>query len=179
MTPGGKSKSPPWQYRLGRGTRRKASPRPETKRESVKLKLCWIGRTKMAPIEALTDEYVKRLRRYLPTEALEYKSEAALLEALGRERVRPVVILLDAHGRQFGSEAFAEYLQRHQDGGTAAIVFAIGPADGWSAAARALSAETLSLGPMTLPHELARVVVAEQLYRGFTILAGHSYHTGH
>lgn len=133
----------------------------------------------MAPIEALTADYVKRLGRYLPTEAQEYKSEAALLESLGRERVRPVTILLDSHGRQFGSEAFAEFLRRHQDGGTATIVFAIGPADGWSAAARAVASETLSLGPMTLPHELARVVLAEQLYRGFTILAGHPYHTGH
>jgi 23S rRNA (pseudouridine1915-N3)-methyltransferase len=146
---------------------------------AMKLKFCWIGRTKMAPIAALTRDYVERLGRYLPVETHEFKTEASFLESLARERTRPVTILLDAHGRQFGSEAFAEFLRRHQDGATATLLFAIGPADGWSPAARAAAGAILSLGPMTLPHELARVVLAEQLYRGFTILAGHPYHTGH
>jgi 23S rRNA (pseudouridine1915-N3)-methyltransferase len=57
------------------------------------------------------------------------------------------------------------------------IVFAIGPASGWSE--RRLAQTVLSLGPMTLPHELARLVLAEQIYRAFTILAGHPYHIGH
>jgi 23S rRNA (pseudouridine1915-N3)-methyltransferase len=57
------------------------------------------------------------------------------------------------------------------------IVFAIGPASGWSDRPQAQT--VLSLGPMTLPHELARLVLAEQLYRAFTILAGHPYHIGH
>ena len=59
------------------------------------------------------------------------------------------------------------------------IVLAIGPADGWSAPARARASLLLSFGPITLPHELARVVLAEQLYRALTILAGHPYHSGH
>ncbi len=59
------------------------------------------------------------------------------------------------------------------------IVFAIGPASGWSDGARKSAQTMLSLGPMTLPHEMARLVVAEQLYRAFTIVAGHPYHTGH
>jgi 23S rRNA (pseudouridine1915-N3)-methyltransferase len=63
--------------------------------------------------------------------------------------------------------------------GTQELVLAIGPADGWSATARSRAQTTLSLGKMTLPHELARVVVAEQLYRAFTILNHHPYHGGH
>jgi 23S rRNA (pseudouridine1915-N3)-methyltransferase len=55
----------------------------------------------------------------------------------------------------------------------------VGPADGWSEYARAQAQSTLSFGPMTLPHELARLVLAEQIYRAFTILAGHPYHSGH
>jgi 23S rRNA (pseudouridine1915-N3)-methyltransferase len=58
-------------------------------------------------------------------------------------------------------------------------VLAIGPADGWSAEARQRADLLLSLGRMTLPHQLARVVLAEQVYRAFTILAGHPYHSGH
>ncbi len=58
-------------------------------------------------------------------------------------------------------------------------MLAIGPADGWSTAARARAGLLLSFGAITLPHELARVVLAEQIYRALTILAGHPYHSGH
>jgi 23S rRNA (pseudouridine1915-N3)-methyltransferase len=59
------------------------------------------------------------------------------------------------------------------------MVFAIGPADGWSVNARDQANLLLSFGRITLPHQLARVVLAEQVYRAFTILAGHPYHSGH
>jgi 23S rRNA (pseudouridine1915-N3)-methyltransferase len=63
--------------------------------------------------------------------------------------------------------------------GTQELIFAVGPADGWSAGALACAQQTLSLGKITLPHELARVVLAEQIYRAFTILHNHPYHGGH
>jgi 23S rRNA (pseudouridine1915-N3)-methyltransferase len=88
-------------------------------------------------------------------------------------------VLLDSRGRQMTSEAFAAWLGARRDQGTQHIVFAIGPADGWSQAARDRAQLLLSLGPMTLAHSLARLVMAEQLYRAFTILSGHPYHTGH
>jgi 23S rRNA (pseudouridine1915-N3)-methyltransferase len=65
------------------------------------------------------------------------------------------------------------------DEGTQQIVFAIGPANGWSEAARARAQLLLSLGPMTLAHSLARLVMAEQIYRAYAILTGHPYHAGH
>jgi 23S rRNA (pseudouridine1915-N3)-methyltransferase len=88
-------------------------------------------------------------------------------------------ILLDSRGQQYTSEEFSAQLGRIRDEGTQRLVFAIGPADGWSAAARERANLLLSLGRMTLPHQLARVVLAEQVYRALTILAGHPYHSGH
>lgn len=77
------------------------------------------------------------------------------------------------------SEGFASWLGARRDEGVQHLVFAVGPASGWSEAARGQAHLLLSLGPMTLAHALARAVLAEQLYRAFTILAGHPYHSGH
>ncbi len=145
----------------------------------MKLKVCWIGKTKERAIQALTEEYLKRLGRYVPTDAHELKSQGALLELVAKERTRPVLVLLDGRGKQMTSEDFAEFLRRQQDGGTQTLILAIGPADGWGDEARAAAAHAVSLGKMTLAHEIARVVLLEQLYRGFTIIAGHPYHIGH
>ncbi len=107
-----------------------------------------------------------------------FRSEAAFWEAIEglRARTAPVVVLLDERGKMFSSEEFAGWVGRQRDGGTQNLVFGVGPADGWSEATRERAGLLLSLGKMTLPHELARVVLAEQVYRGFSILAGHPYH---
>jgi 23S rRNA (pseudouridine1915-N3)-methyltransferase len=96
-----------------------------------------------------------------------------------RPRTIPYLILLDSRGKQLSSEDLAALLGRHRDSATQNLVFAIGPADGWSSETRARANLLLSFGPITLPHELARIVLAEQLYRALTILAGHPYHSGH
>jgi 23S rRNA (pseudouridine1915-N3)-methyltransferase len=88
-------------------------------------------------------------------------------------------VLLDSRGEAFSSEELAKWLGARRDSGQQMIVFAIGPANGWSERAYRQAQTILSLGRMTLPHELARLVLAEQLYRAFTILTGHPYHTGH
>jgi 23S rRNA (pseudouridine1915-N3)-methyltransferase len=88
-------------------------------------------------------------------------------------------VLTDSRGEAFSSERLAAWLGNRRDGGQQSIIFAIGPADGWSEQASRLAQTMLSFGPMTLPHELARLVLAEQIYRAFTILAGHPYHSGH
>lgn len=87
-----------------------------------------------------------------------------------------IVIALDETGRQYSSAAFAALLGKHRDAGVKAAAFLIGGADGHGDAALAAATIKLSLGAMTLPHGLARVVLAEQLYRAATILAGHPYH---
>ena len=91
----------------------------------------------------------------------------------------PHLILLDPRGKPLTSEGIAAHLGAIRDTGVQTVVLAIGPADGWSADARARASLVLSLGSITLPHELARVVLAEQIYRALTILAGHPYHSGH
>ena len=108
-------------------------------------------------------------------------SEGALLKLVEKSTARtpPVLVLLDSRGRQLTSEEIANFLEYHQSHGTQELLFAVGPADGWSDETRAPAKTVLSFGKITLPHELARVVLLEQLYRGFTILKGHPYHGGH
>lgn len=147
----------------------------------MKLQIAWIGKTKEAAFRALTEEYLRRISRYAGAESHEMSSEDALLELTesASGRTRPVLILLDARGRQFTSEEFAELLRDQQDRGTQNLFFAVGPADGFTDKARRSADLVLSFGKMTLAHELARIVLLEQIYRAFTILKGHPYHTGH
>ena len=147
----------------------------------MKLRIAWVGRTKSAPIQSLTAEYLKRLSHFAPSEGHELASESGLLKLVEKStaRTQPVLVLLDSRGRQLTSEEIANFLEYHQSHGTQDLLFAVGPADGWSDPTRAMAKTILSFGKITLPHELARVVLLEQLYRGFTILKGHPYHGGH
>ncbi len=145
----------------------------------MKLRICWIGKTKESAIQTLTAEYLKRIARYIPTESYELKNERALLDLIAAERTRPYVVLLDSRGKQLSSEELAGFVRDHQDRGTQTMLLAIGPADGFGDETRRAASFTLSFGKMTLAHELARVVLLEQIYRAFTIIKGHPYHTGH
>ena len=132
------------------------------------------------PFESLTQTWLKRIGAFVQADAAVYKSEAELFGAIaGVKGRRPLVVLLDSRGKQMTSEAFAAWLDRNREEGVQRIFFAIGPASGWSAESRTRADLLLSLGPMTMAHALARAVLAEQLYRAFTILTGHPYHTGH
>jgi 23S rRNA (pseudouridine1915-N3)-methyltransferase len=147
----------------------------------VKLTIAWIGKTKNPAIQSLTDEYLQRLRQYAEAEGTALKDEAALLKLCGHEgkSTRRRLVLLDSRGKQFSSEELAGFLLEQQDHNPAPMVFAIGPADGFSDDLRRKADLVLSMGRMTLAHELARVVLLEQVYRAFTILKGHPYHLGH
>jgi len=147
----------------------------------VKLTIAWIGKTKNAAIQSLTDEYLKRLRQFADAEGAAVKDEAALPKLCGRDGkgTRRRLVLLDSHGKQLSSEELAEFIREHQDSNLAPLVFAVGPADGFSDTLRGQADFALSLGEMTIAHELARVVLLEQLYRAFTILKRHPYHLGH
>jgi len=133
------------------------------------------------PFNELVLTYLDRCSPFARCEAAGFQSEDAMLQWLSRQqgRTAAVTVLLDSRGRQMTSEVFAAWLGARRDEGAQHIVFAIGPADGWSQAARERAQLELSLGPMTFAHALARLVMAEQLYRAFTILCGHPYHTGH
>jgi 23S rRNA (pseudouridine1915-N3)-methyltransferase len=131
--------------------------------------------------DALAQLYLDRCAPFARCQAEAFRSEEAFLEWLSKQqgRTTAVPVLLDSRGRQMISEAFAAWLGARRDEGAQHIVLAIGPASGWSEAARERAHLLLSLGPMTLAHALARLVAAEQLYRAFTILSGHPYHAGH
>jgi 23S rRNA (pseudouridine1915-N3)-methyltransferase len=131
--------------------------------------------------DALTVAYLARCSAFVHCKAEAFRTEQAFLDWLQRleGRTPAVAVLLDSRGRQMSSESFAAWLGERRDQGAQQIVFAVGPASGWSEAARLRAQLLLSLGPMTMAHALARLVMAEQLYRAFTILAGHPYHSGH
>jgi 23S rRNA (pseudouridine1915-N3)-methyltransferase len=164
----------------------------------VKLKIAWIGKTKEPAIAALTEEYLKRISRYAQVEGIGLRDEAALLAMCGRgagtkgvkssllpkpgRNLAPrkyTLVLTDARGKELSSEQFAEFLGDYQERSALPLVLAVGGADGFSDQARSAAQHMISFGKMTLPHELARVVLLEQVYRAFTILKGHPYHSGH
>jgi 23S rRNA (pseudouridine1915-N3)-methyltransferase len=129
----------------------------------------------------LSSLYLQRASAFVPSESMAFRTQEDLLDWLNRKQGRtpPVAVLLDSRGRQLTSEAFAAWIGERRDQGVRQIVFAIGPASGWSDEARRRAQLLLSLGPLTMAHALARLVIAEQLYRACTILAGHPYHSGH
>lgn len=146
----------------------------------MKIKVAWIGKTKEAAIQTLTDDYLGRISRYADSKGVVVKDEAAILALARGERTRErhKLVMLDSRGKQLSSEELAQFLEREQLH-SIPLLFAVGGADGFSDEARREAGFVLSLGRMTLPHELARVVLLEQLYRGFTILKNHPYHSGH
>ncbi len=150
----------------------------------MKLRVLWIApkvRSKEPAYDALTREYIVRIANYQPIEASDVPSEEALLKMVERSagRTSPVLILLDSKGKEMSSEEFASFIESQQSADVQQLIFAVGPADGFSQETRNLAHKLLSLGKMTLPHELARVVLLEQIYRAFTIIRKHPYHCGH
>ena len=133
------------------------------------------------PFDALTSTYLERISAYARCQSESFRDETSLFAWIDRQhrRTSAITVLLDSRGRQLSSEAFAEWLGRQRDNSAQSIVFAIGPADGWTESSRSRATLQLSLGPMTLAHSLARIILAEQVYRAFTILTGHPYHSGH
>jgi 23S rRNA (pseudouridine1915-N3)-methyltransferase len=150
--------------------------------------VAWVGKTKAVAIQALTEDYLERISRYAEVAGLAVKDEAAILslargEGRGerrgeRQKERHKLILLDSTGKHLSSEELAQLLEREQIQAMP-LFFAVGGPDGFGDQARRQAGFVLSLGRMTLPHELARVVLLEQLYRAFTILKNHPYHLGH
>ena len=158
----------------------------------MRLLIAAIGKLKQGPERDLFAHYLGRaeaLGRKLglsPLTAIEVPESKAQavpgrLEAEAEALLAKVpsshkVICLAPTGDQLTSEAFARALAKFRDGGAQGLAFLIGGADGLGLAALFKADQVLSLGPMTLPHGLARIVLAEQIYRAATILAGHPYH---
>lgn len=141
----------------------------------MKLHLVMLGKTRRPEIRGLLDDYFARLRRFADVQITELREDsAASLRKLALDPATTVV-LLDAAGKPKTSEQFAKWLGETRDRGIREVVFLCGGAEGFPETLRRRAAQTLSLSPLTFSHELARAMLVEQLYRAFTILAGHPY----
>jgi 23S rRNA (pseudouridine1915-N3)-methyltransferase len=138
----------------------------------VKLVLLAQGKLKDRGLRALVDDYLTRLRRYAPCEEVEVKEPAQLERALPPDAL---LVTLEVNGEALTSNELALRLERWLSRGKGVVAFAIGGAEGLPASLLARSSFRLSLSRMTLPHRLARLVLAEQLYRAFTIQRGEPY----
>ncbi len=140
----------------------------------MRLRLLMLGKTRRPELRAVFDDYVKRISRSAPVEVNEVRDAGAAIKRLDSDRAA-TAILLDARGTPQDSEALARWLAEQRDRGTREIIFVCGDADGFPDALRKRITQKLSLSPMTYSHELARVMLAEQLYRAFAILSGSPY----
>jgi 23S rRNA (pseudouridine1915-N3)-methyltransferase len=141
----------------------------------MKIRLLMLGKTRREEIRALLEDYVRRIRRYAEIDVSELRDGSPA--ALRKLKIEPsaTTVLLDATGRQFTSQQFARWLGDLRDRGAREIAFLCGDAEGFPAELRAGTKQKISLSTLTMPHEFARVVLAEQIYRAFAILAGHPY----
>ena len=141
----------------------------------MRIQFLFLGKTRRPEIRALLDDYVGRIRRYAEVEVRELRPEsAASLKRLDAS-ANGTVVLLDAAGKKLSSEQFAEWMRSCRDRAERELVFLCGAAEGFPEALAKRASLRISLSPLTFSHELARVMLAEQIYRVFTILAGHPY----
>jgi 23S rRNA (pseudouridine1915-N3)-methyltransferase len=158
----------------------------------MRIQLFAVGRMKSGPERELAERYLDRFAKVAPPLGLEFggvletpesraraadqrkREEAAkLAESLG---AGTFLILLDERGKNLSSPDFAAFIAKHRDSGTRAMTFAIGGADGHAEESRRKAQMVISFGAMTIPHQIMRILTAEQLYRAATIISGHPYH---
>ena len=150
----------------------------------MRLLICAVGRIKAGPLADLQAEYVKRLGAATVVKEVEERRASSAPERKAREgdlllAALPedaFVVALDERGRTLASTAFGERIRRWQSDGTRTLAFVIGGADGLAQPVVQRAGLVLSLGAMTWPHLLARILLLEQLYRAQQILNGHPYH---
>ena len=148
----------------------------------MKFRFIWVGKTRDKNYRALQDEYLGRLGHFVKCEVVEVKDSAPhegkeieckrILEKLNQS---PFVCLLDVEGRKLSSPELAKEVEKWQNAGTKEITFIIGGADGVSSEVAQRASDKLSLSFLTFTHEMARVVLLEQLYRAYTIIKGFPY----
>lgn len=158
----------------------------------MRIGLFAVGRLKAGPEKELAARYFDRFSKAGPPIGLEFsritevnESRASSADTRKREEAQmlekalpdgAVLLLLDERGKAMGSEDFANLLGQFRDQGRRELMIAIGGADGLDPALRDRADATVCFGKMTWPHQLVRILIAEQLYRAVTILSGHPYH---
>ncbi|HMV46789.1 MAG TPA: 23S rRNA (pseudouridine(1915)-N(3))-methyltransferase RlmH [Blastocatellia bacterium] len=152
----------------------------------MKIHFVWIGKTKDRHCAALTADYLDRIKRFAGCEVSELKEQSGGEESrviaaegvklLGAIEKDDFIVLLDERGRELTSPQLAEFVSARQQAGIKRLAFVIGGFAGVAEAVKQRANVQLSLSRMTLTHELARVILTEQIYRAFTLLAGLPYH---
>jgi 23S rRNA (pseudouridine1915-N3)-methyltransferase len=153
----------------------------------MKIRLVMLGKTRREAIRALVDDYVERIRHYAEVEITELReaTPAALRKlnldlglepgAARKAAGASTIVQLDADGKEYTSQQFARWLGDSRDRGVREMIFLCGDAEGFPAGLCERASQKISLSTLTMPHEFARVVLVEQIYRAFAILAGHPY----
>lgn len=155
----------------------------------MKAAVVWIGKTSEKWLEAGIQEYLKRLKHYIPVEIKEFayiKNSKNLTEEQQKEKEGimlesflhqgDVLVLLDENGKQMNSRGFSEFTNTQMCSSVKRLVFVIGGAYGFSKSVYNRSQYKISLSKMTFSHQMVRVIFLEQLYRAMTILKGEPYH---
>ncbi|MBA2665116.1 MAG: 23S rRNA (pseudouridine(1915)-N(3))-methyltransferase RlmH [Bradymonadaceae bacterium] len=146
----------------------------------MKLAIVAMGKMRDANLRALTDEYLGRLQHYLPFEEVELREGRTLQDEatamVGATPAGAITVALNEDGKSLTSEQFARWIEEWMIGGTRHVSFFIGSASGLDADFKRGCQRRLSLSPMTFPHEMARMMLAEQLYRAMSIIRGEPYH---
>lgn len=139
----------------------------------MKLRIITIGKTKEKHFRSAAEEYASRLKHYTPLELIAVKDDK---QALAKIDPTDHLIVCDKEGKQHSSEDLSQLIDWHRMQGTKRMVLFIGGPDGVGNEMKARANEWLSFSRMTFPHELALVILMEQLYRAHTILKGEPYH---
>lgn len=155
----------------------------------MNIKLLCIGKTDNKQLQVLIDEYKSRLNHYIKfsievipdiknvknlSEAQQKEKEGSLI--LNKVGSQDHLLLLDENGKEFNSVAFSKFLQKKMNGGYKTLVFVIGGPYGFSESVYKKAQGKIALSQMTFSHQMVRLFVTEQLYRGYTILKGEPYH---
>jgi len=151
----------------------------------MRLRVIWTGKTRDRHLRALSDDYLKRLSHFARCEISEFRESAVAGQKAGiakdSKRISDglhdgaINVLLDPEGTEWSSEQLAAAIQAWQDNGTKEVAFIVGGPNGVSAELAARANKRWSLSRLTLTHEMARVVLLEQLYRAYTIIHGLPY----
>ena len=140
----------------------------------MKICLLMLGKTRRPEMVSALGDYMKRISRSCPIEIAEVRDATAALKRLDANRAATSV-LMDAGGKVYDSDAFAKWIGQQRDQGIREVIFVCGDADGFPDGLRERVKQKISLSAMTYSHELARVMLAEQIYRAFAILSGSPY----
>lgn len=141
----------------------------------MKIRVLGVGKFKQPQCRELFEMYWSRLESLAPCEIVIVRDHEALIKTAEKETAHSFSIVLDAAGRQFKSSEWAEVIKRLQDRSVQELRLFVGDQDGVPEEIKEKANLLVSLSAMTFPHDLARVMVAEQLYRAMTMIKGHPY----